>query len=362
MDNESPTRYAHSDQYPTSDHFPSPVEPYPPAEAYPSHPHPYLVPNQFQPTDFAHLAGPQPSVYHPPSMHASPPHFEIPLQHMGDHYEYPPAMHPSTPTNAPNSSSSSRDGSGTNTSSPHTPGSPRMIHHGHHRQHSHGGHFVHRHPARTNSHSSSNEGSGSRDRPRRRTRSDDGSEIDGVPDSVAASIRQRKDEARQQRQNAEQRRRDELRVSYNRLQRVLPTTKDKMSKVRLVDFATTHISHLARNQQDLQGTIGQLEMEVARLRRMNESLVAQLNAASITPIASEVASVSLPGQSPLSVSSHQGGIYTPQSGSVIAEESGEDRSRPSSSQGGHSVPPMTPAPGSGMNTPAGEGPSTPWSF
>lgn len=50
------------------------------------------------------------------------------------------------------------------------------------------------------------------------------------------SIKQRKDEARTQRMNAEQRRRDELRVAYSRLQKVLPTTKDKMSKVRLVDF------------------------------------------------------------------------------------------------------------------------------
>ena len=47
----------------------------------------------------------------------------------------------------------------------------------------------------------------------------------------------RKEDARKQRQNAEQRRRDQLRDGYDRLQTALPAAgRDKMSKVRLIEF------------------------------------------------------------------------------------------------------------------------------
>ena len=46
---------------------------------------------------------------------------------------------------------------------------------------------------------------------------------------------QRKEDARTQRMNAEQRRRDLLRDGYDRLQSVLPQARDKLSKVRLIE-------------------------------------------------------------------------------------------------------------------------------
>jgi Helix-loop-helix DNA-binding domain len=53
--------------------------------------------------------------------------------------------------------------------------------------------------------------------------------------SLCSTLEQRREDARRQRQNAEQRRRDQLRDGYDRLQSVLPSAKEKMSKVRLIE-------------------------------------------------------------------------------------------------------------------------------
>ena len=53
--------------------------------------------------------------------------------------------------------------------------------------------------------------------------------------SPRSTLEQRREDARRQRQNAEQRRRDQLRDGYDRLQSVLPGAKEKMSKVRLIE-------------------------------------------------------------------------------------------------------------------------------
>lgn len=55
---------------------------------------------------------------------------------------------------------------------------------------------------------------------------------------VFSTSEQRKEEARQQRMNAEQRRRDQLRDGYDRLQSVLPQAREKLSKVKLIECGT----------------------------------------------------------------------------------------------------------------------------
>lgn len=62
-------------------------------------------------------------------------------------------------------------------------------------------------------------------------------ELDDDDDLVHlhSTSEQRKEEARQQRMNAEQRRRDQLRDGYDRLQSVLPQAREKLSKVKLIE-------------------------------------------------------------------------------------------------------------------------------
>jgi hypothetical protein len=68
-------------------------------------------------------------------------------------------------------------------------------------------------------------------------RANDHDELDD-DDNMAyphSSSEQRKEDARQQRMNAEQRRRDQLRDGYDRLQSVLPQAREKLSKVKLIE-------------------------------------------------------------------------------------------------------------------------------
>lgn len=67
---------------------------------------------------------------------------------------------------------------------------------------------------------------------------DDDNDDNGNVGHVFSTSEQRKEEARQQRMNAEQRRRDQLRDGYDRLQSVLPQAREKLSKVKLIECGT----------------------------------------------------------------------------------------------------------------------------
>jgi hypothetical protein len=100
----------------------------------------------------------------------------------------------------------------------------------------------------------------------------------------------RKEATRRQRIEAEQRRRDELRDGYARLKDVLPVSNQKSSKVSLLErglclrygrvatvltldpVATNHIMHLEKTNQEMQARLAQAEMEVQRLRALNEKI------------------------------------------------------------------------------------------
>lgn len=78
---------------------------------------------------------------------------------------------------------------------------------------------------------------------------------------------------------SEQRRRDELRASYLRLKDAVPThslglgSHQKLSKVVLLDRATTSVNSLEKSRQQLLAKIREVEEEGVRLRQANEALV-----------------------------------------------------------------------------------------
>ncbi|KAG8740862.1 hypothetical protein FRC10_003817 [Ceratobasidium sp. 414] len=116
---------------------------------------------------------------------------------------------------------------------------------------------------------------------RRASRDDDEDDFDsdgdtfrsanGAPQEVV--VQRRREEIRKQRIESEQRRRDELRDGYRRLKDVLPVSNQKSSKVSLLDRATSHIKYLEMMQHQLQTNLTQSDIEVARLRQVNEALM-----------------------------------------------------------------------------------------
>lgn len=104
--------------------------------------------------------------------------------------------------------------------------------------------------------------------------SDGESEIGGglnMPSDVVVS--RRREEIRRQRIESEQRRRDDLREGFARLKDVLPVSNQKGSKMALLDRATSHIRYLEAMQQQMQAKLTASEMEVNRLRQINEALM-----------------------------------------------------------------------------------------
>ncbi|EUC64018.1 helix loop helix DNA-binding domain protein [Rhizoctonia solani AG-3 Rhs1AP] len=99
----------------------------------------------------------------------------------------------------------------------------------------------------------------------------DGEAFRGAPQEVV--VQRRREEIRKQRIESEQRRRDELRDGYRRLKDVLPVSNQKSSKVSLLDRATSHIKYLEMMQHQLQTNLTQSDLEVARLRQVNEALM-----------------------------------------------------------------------------------------
>lgn len=71
--------------------------------------------------------------------------------------------------------------------------------------------------------------------PNDRDELDDDDDLGAGAHPAYSTSEQRKEDARQQRMNAEQRRRDQLRDGYDRLQSVLPQAREKLSKVKLIE-------------------------------------------------------------------------------------------------------------------------------
>ncbi|KAG8685118.1 hypothetical protein FRC09_014949 [Ceratobasidium sp. 395] len=92
-----------------------------------------------------------------------------------------------------------------------------------------------------------------------------------MPTDVVVS--RRREEIRRQRIESEQRRRDDLREGFARLKDVLPVSNQKGSKMALLDRATSHVRYLEAMQQQMQSKLTSSEMEVTRLRQINEALM-----------------------------------------------------------------------------------------
>lgn len=86
-------------------------------------------------------------------------------------------------------------------------------------------------------------------------------------------VSRRREEIRRQRIESEQRRRDDLREGFARLKDVMPVSNQKGSKMALLDRATSHIRYLEAMQQQMQAKLTASEMEVNRLRQINEALM-----------------------------------------------------------------------------------------
>lgn len=103
--------------------------------------------------------------------------------------------------------------------------------------------------------------------------SDGESELGGINMSTDVVVSRRREEIRRQRIESEQRRRDDLREGFARLKDVLPVSNQKGSKMALLDRATSHIRYLEAMQQQMQAKLTASEMEVNRLRQINEALM-----------------------------------------------------------------------------------------
>ncbi|KAG6846071.1 hypothetical protein H0H87_006435 [Tephrocybe sp. NHM501043] len=108
------------------------------------------------------------------------------------------------------------------------------------------------------------------------TRSNDDSDDEDeefMPLPTSGSNDSRRETIRKQRIESEQRRRDELRDGYARLKETLPASNQKSSKVSLLDRATTHLRYLDGMKSTLESKLKAAELEVHRLRNVNEALM-----------------------------------------------------------------------------------------
>jgi hypothetical protein len=100
--------------------------------------------------------------------------------------------------------------------------------------------------------------------------------IDSLPLDAAA----RREAVRRQRIESEQRRRDELREGYAKLKDVLPHTNQKISKVSILDRATTRIKELEALNMAIELKYHEKEEEAKRNRVMCETLMLRVHQAS----------------------------------------------------------------------------------
>ena len=83
----------------------------------------------------------------------------------------------------------------------------------------------------------------------------------------------RREDIRKQRIESEQRRRDELREGYNRLKSALPPSNQKSSKASILERATVCITDLNQKTGSLATRVEELEVELRRVRVLNETLM-----------------------------------------------------------------------------------------
>ena len=110
-----------------------------------------------------------------------------------------------------------------------------------------------------------------RDRSKRNSKSSDPDDDDDFqpvtpPPHKTGPLRS-KEEIRRQRIESEQRRRDEIRKDFRRLQDSLPVSNQKSSKISLLDRATTHIKYLEMIKSQLSMRLQQAESETQCLRQ-----------------------------------------------------------------------------------------------
>ncbi|KAI0348164.1 hypothetical protein BDW22DRAFT_1320152 [Trametopsis cervina] len=236
-----------------------------------------------------------PQGYPNPVFNASQPHGRMPLP--GSPPPHSPALYDSL--SPPVSGSDTSDGvyhrRSQNSSSTGSPSSSR------------GNSLVHRHPLRYNPTPSPTSSDGRRSRGRSLSDDDEGMGA-GLAENLANT---RKEATRRQRIEAEQRRRDELRDGYARLKDVLPISNQKSSKVSLLERATNHIVSMEKNNRQLQARLEQLELEIRRLRSLNEKI-------SLTTVADKSPSPSGHGNM------ESGLLYPPSEGSQLTSVGGQD--------------------------------------
>lgn len=139
-----------------------------------------------------------------------------------------------------------------------------------------GGNLVHRH--------SRNASTASSTRPSRRgsvrkpKEEDDFSDFEEDDDFAPHTTgdgkpERRREDIRKQRIESEQRRRDELREGYNRLKSALPPSNQKSSKASILERATVCITDLNQKTGSLATRVEELEVELRRVRVLNETLM-----------------------------------------------------------------------------------------
>lgn len=198
----------------------------------------------------------------------------VSLPHLGHHHNHSTSSLSSTNAEIggrPRSSrasppSSSHDSPRARARTPALTGSPKR----------NGGNLVHRH--------SRNASTASSTRPSRRgsTRKakeeDDFSDFEEDDDFAPHTTgdgkpERRREDIRKQRIESEQRRRDELREGYNRLKSALPPSNQKSSKASILERATVCITDLNQKTGSLATRVEELEVELRRVRVLNETLM-----------------------------------------------------------------------------------------
>lgn len=141
-----------------------------------------------------------------------------------------------------------------------------------------GGNLVHRHSRNASTASSAPRATrrGSVRKPKEQD--DDFSDFDEDDDfapqvSGDGKPERRREDIRKQRIESEQRRRDELREGYNRLKSALPPSNQKSSKASILERATVCITDLNQKTGSLAGRVEELEVELRRVRVLNETLM-----------------------------------------------------------------------------------------
>jgi len=139
-----------------------------------------------------------------------------------------------------------------------------------------GGNLVHRHSRNASTASSTRPAR--RGSTRKQKEEDDFSDFEEDDDFAPHTTgdgkpERRREDIRKQRIESEQRRRDELREGYNRLKSALPPSNQKSSKASILERATVCITDLNQKTSSLAARVEELEVELRRVRVLNETLM-----------------------------------------------------------------------------------------